>query len=72
MGMIRPGEPEGAWWELWWRYLVTISCLTSLGLRQERDALYFRGLSGIMFVGVPAGALCFPRQRSRFSGHCPA
>lgn len=25
-----------------------------LGFRQKRDALYFRGLSGIMFVGVPA------------------
>lgn len=54
MGMIRPGEPEGAQWELWWLYLTTMSCLTSLGFRRKRDALYLGGLSEMMFVGVPA------------------
>lgn len=34
VGMIRPGEP-GARWEHWWCYLITISCLSSLGFRQK-------------------------------------
>lgn len=71
MGMIRPAEPEGAQWELWWLYLVTVSCLTSLGVRQKRDALYFRGVKWDNVCGSPCSpvdlAPCVSPDRGRGS-----